>query len=85
MLLGSVSITDPVNLASYLFTNIKLVEEMAEEIRQNLGNGVDELIEEQLQEGFRGIETEGVSFVIDKFPTFNLLIALFYDSDTFDK
>ncbi|CAI2368870.1 unnamed protein product [Moneuplotes crassus] len=80
-----VSITDPVNLASYLFTNIKLVEEMAEEIRENLGEAADELIEAQLQEGFKGIESEGVSFVIDKFSKFNILIALFYDSDTFDR
>lgn len=82
---GASSITDPVNLASYLFTNVKLVEEMAQEIRDSLGDNVDDLVEAQLNEGFRGIETEGVSFVVDQFKKFNLLIALFYDSDTFDR
>lgn len=58
---------------------------MANEIRDSLGDAADELIEAQLNEGFRGIETEGVSFVVEKLPKFNLLIALFYDSDTFDR
>jgi hypothetical protein len=82
---GASSITDPVNLASYLFTNMKLVEEMAQEIRDTLGEDVDDLIEAQLNEGFRGIETEGVSFVVEKSKRFNLLIALFYDSDVFER
>jgi hypothetical protein len=68
-----------------LFTNVKLVEEMANEIRDSLGDDADEIIEAQLNEGFRGIETEGVSFVVEKLVKFNLLIALFYDSDTFDR
>jgi len=82
---GAASISDPVNLASYLFSNMKLVDEMAEEIREQLGDEADDLVEAQLKEGFRGIETEGVSFVVEKSTKFNLLIALFYDSDVFER
>jgi hypothetical protein len=85
LVVGSSGISDPINLASYLFTNVKLVEEMANEIRDSLGDDADEIIEAQLNEGFRGIETEGVSFVVEKLVKFKLLIALFYDSDTFDR
>lgn len=81
---GSASITDPVNLASYFFTNIQLIDAMAQEIRETLG-GVDELVEAQLNEGFKGLETEGVSFVVERSTKFNLLIALFYDSDVFER
>jgi hypothetical protein len=64
---------------------MKLVEEMAEEIRDKLGADVDDLVEAQLREGFRGIETEGVSFVVEKANKFHLLIALFYDSDVMER
>ena len=81
---GASSITDPINLASYFFSNIKLVEAMVDEIRDKLDH-VDELVEAQLQEGFRGLETEGISFVTEKSKKFNLLIALFYNSDVFER
>lgn len=82
---GSSSITDPINLASYFFSNMQLVEAMAQEIRESMGGDVDELVEAQLAEGFRGLETEGVSFVVERSSRFNLLIALFYDSDVFQR
>ena len=81
---------DPLQLQTQLilratfFTNMQLIDAMAQEIRETLG-GTDELVEAQLNEGFRGLETEGVSFVVEKSSKFNLLIALFYDSDVFER
>ena len=85
---GPIQSNDPMNLASYFFANIKMVDMMAEEVAKRnteMSPEAREATQQQLEMGFTGLETDGNSFVISRSHEFQLLFVVFYNSDRFEK